>query len=107
MLELEELSTSPAVITLDGEDDQLIPDPFPFPKHYTPDIEIGLQTKNLPSKLQAKFYTRIANVMFMYTKKPRAAEFEEVARQIVKKYPFLVSPLDTCGHVRFIHSMHL
>ena len=105
MLELEELSTSPAVITLDGEDDQLIPDPFP--KHYTPDIEIGLQTKNLPSKLQAKFYTRIANVMFMYTKKTRAAEFKEVARQIVKKYLFFASPLDTCGHVRFIHSVHL
>ena len=103
------MNTSPAVITVDGEDDQQIPNPFPFPKHYTPDIEIGLQTNNLPPKLQAKLYTRIANVMFMYTKRPKTAEFQEVAKQIVHKYPFLVSPLDTEGHVRldFLYSMHI
>ena len=45
-------------------------------------------------------FLNIANVMFMYTNRPKTAEFQEVAKQIVHKYPFLVSTLDTEGHVR-------
>ena len=37
----------------------------------------------------------------MYTKHPQTLEYQEVVRQIVQKYPFLVSPLDTKGHVLF------
>uniref|UniRef100_A0A1X7T6Y0 Uncharacterized protein n=1 Tax=Amphimedon queenslandica TaxID=400682 RepID=A0A1X7T6Y0_AMPQE len=100
-----ELNASPAIITVENEEDHKIPSPFPFPKHYTPDIEIGLKMKNLQPKLQAKFFTRIANVMFMYTKHPKTLEYQEVVRQIVQKYPFLVSPLDTEGHGHIIKAL--
>ena len=40
--------------------------------------------------------------MFMYTKHPQTLEYQEVVRQIVQKYSFFVSPLDTEGHVSFI-----
>ena len=80
-------------IVVDGEDDMNIPDPFPFPPHYQPDIELGLKLQVLQPNQVAKFITRIANVMFLYKRYPRRSEYERVAQQVVKKYSFLESPV--------------
>lgn len=82
------------VVMVEGSADLDIPDPFPFPPHYPPDIELGLQLKQLQPKQLAKFITRIANVMLLYKRYPTRNDYQSVARQVVSKYPFLKSPLD-------------
>lgn len=83
-----------AVVVVEGAEDKDIPSPFPFPLHYPPAIEVGLKLKNLQPLQQASFYTRIANVMLLYKRYPTKVDFENVAREIGMKYPFLKSPLD-------------
>ncbi len=58
--------------------------PFTFPKHYQPDIETGNQLKELTPKQQAKLYSRIANVMFLFKRYPTyPKEYQNVARQVL------------------------
>ena len=45
----------------------------------------------------AKFYTRIAGVMAIYKRYPKREDYDRVARGIVRKYPFMRSPIS--GHV--------
>jgi len=45
----------------------------------------------------AKFYTRIVNVMAMFKIYPRHADYDNVSRAIVEKYPILKNPIN--GHV--------
>ena len=87
------------MVTVSGEEENEIPNPFPFPKHYTPDIELGLHMRNLQPKLLAKFYTRIANVMLIYKRYPSKKDYEQVGQQMVQKYPFLSLPVDPDSHV--------
>ena len=105
-----------AVIVLDGGDDADIPDPFPFPPHYNPELELGLiKLKSLQPKQFAKFMSRIANVMFLYIRYPTRREYERVGQQVIKEYPFLSSPMDPyvsyvysyiyIGMIKFIHLM--
>ena len=103
----------PAVYVVPDDEDE-IPDPFPFPKTYEVNIEaelaIGKVGKcwinqfildfcvgKLSSWSQTKFVTTIAGVMALYRRKPRAADYERVAREIVQKYPFIRDPIS--GHV--------
>ena len=91
-----------AVIVLDGGDDADIPDPFPFPPHYNPELELGLKLKSLQPKQFAKFMSRIANVMFLYKRYPTRREYERVGQQVIKEYPFLSSPMDP--YVSYVYS---
>lgn len=68
-----------------------LPDPFPFPKNYRPDVEACLSSKKMTSVTRAKFYTSIAHAMFQYTRQPSRDDCTSVARQIVAKYPFLAA----------------
>ena len=83
-----------AIVVVEGAEDKDIPSPFPFPPHYSPAIEVGLKLKDLQPLQQANFYTRIANVMVLYKRYPTKTEFENVARKVGVRYPFLKSPLD-------------
>lgn len=87
-------SRKSAIVVVEGADEKDIPSPFPFPPHYPPAIEVGLKLKNLQPLQQAHFYTRIANVMLLYKRYPTKGDYENVAREIGIKYPFLKSPLD-------------
>ena len=86
------------IVIIDAADDDEIPNPFPFPKHFNPQIEIGIQAKKLSSHQQSKFVTAIANVMYTYKRKPNKDDYDRVARQCVEKYPFIASPISY--HVR-------
>ena len=55
---------------------------------------MGLKLQAMSALTFAKFLTRIANVMFLYKRYPKKADFECVAEQIVTRYPFMVSPLE-------------
>ena len=100
-------STNPssAVIVLDGGDETDIPDPFPFPPHYNPELELALKLKCLQPKQFAKFVTWIANVMFLYKRYPTRRKYERVGQQVIKKYPFLSSPMDP--YVSYVYSSYL
>ena len=88
------------VITIEGQEDVNIPYPFPFPSHYRSDIEMGLKLKVMSPLTFAKFLTRIANVMFLYKRYPKKADFENVAEQIVTHYPFMISPLERAVSIK-------
>ena len=81
-------------MVVEGSAEQDIPSPFPFPPHYTLDIELGLKLKQLQPRQQAKLITRIANVMLLYKRYPTKLDYENVARDLVAKYPFLKSPIN-------------
>ena len=83
-----------AIVVVEGAEDKDIPSSFPFPPHYPPAIEVGLKLKELQPLQQANFYTRIANMMLLYKRYPTKTDFENVAREVGVKYPFLKSPLD-------------
>lgn len=82
------------VIVVEGSEEKDIPSPFPFPTHFTNDIELGLTLKKLHPNQQSKLCTRIAHVMLLYKQYPTKVEFENVARELIAKYPFLKSPVD-------------
>ena len=71
------------------EDEDHLPDSFPFPKHYRPDVEACLEAKRFTTSARANFYTSIARAMFTYKRSPTSAEYVSVARQLIEKYPFL------------------
>ena len=79
---------------VEGTEDKDIPSPFPFPPHYTSDIELGLKLKQLQPKQQASLITRIAHVMLLYKRYPSKDDYSNVAEELVAKYSFLKSPLD-------------
>ena len=88
------------VIIIDAADDDEISNPFPFSKHFNPQLEVGIQAKKLNSHQQTKFVTAIANIMYTYKRKPSKEDFDCVARQCVEKFPFIASPITY--HVRTI-----
>ena len=87
-------SQASPVITAEGQEDMDIPYPFPFPSHYRSDIEMGLKVKVMSPLTFTKFLTRIANVMFLYKRYPKKADYDSVAEQIVTRYTFMISPLE-------------
>ena len=86
------------IVIIDAAGDDEIRNPIPFPKHFNPQIEIGIQAKKLSSHQQSKFVTAIANVMYTYKRKPNKDDYDRFARQCVEKYPFIASPISY--HVR-------
>ena len=99
------IQTSPAVI-VEAQEERDIPYPFPFPSHYRSDIEMGLALKVMSPLTFAKFLTRIANVMFLYKRYPKKADYEIVADQIVARYPFMRSPLERTVGVKYDYHYH-
>ena len=86
-------SSPKTIIIVDGEADKDIPDPFPFPPHYQPDIELSLKLRVLQPNQVARLITRLDNAMFLYKRYPKRCEYERVAQQVIQKYPFLKSPI--------------
>ena len=63
-----------------------LPNPF---KNFEEGIEAGLNKGELTVAQRRRFYTTIADAIFMYKSYPKFAELENVARQIVKRWTFL------------------
>ena len=83
-------SQASPVITVEGQEDVDIPYLLPFPAHYRSDVVMGLKLKVMSPLMFSKFLTRVANVMFLYKRYPKKADFESVAEQIVTCYPFMM-----------------
>lgn len=81
-----------AVKKVEEDVSQCLPDPFPLPKNYRPDVEECLKLGKMTAASKACFFSTIASAVFHYKKFPTRDEKVSIAKQIVKKYPFLGTP---------------
>jgi len=90
------------------EESTPLPDPFPLPTNFCPDVHLCLVKKKMTKASRAAFYTAVAAAMFQYKRYPSRDDFVSVARQIIAKYPFLGSKSFGASHVRslLVFSMH-
>jgi hypothetical protein len=68
--------------------------PFVLPQNYSPAVSEGLKHGSLTGKAMVKFITEISHALFSFKSYPTAEERDHVARQCVKKFPFLEA---SCG----------
>lgn len=68
---------------------RLLPNPFPLPLNYRPDVEECLKQKHMTKSAKASFFYSIASAMYRYKCWPSHDEKVQVAKQIELKYPFL------------------
>ncbi len=66
-----------------------LPDPFPLPLHYRPDVEACLKQGRMTTTAKAAYFSAVAGAMFQFKRFPSRDEKVCVAKQIVAKYPFL------------------
>lgn len=75
------------------EEDMIpLPDPFPLPKHYKADVEIALKQRKMSWTTRCQFISDIASTMLGYKQYPSNEDYENVARTVVSRYPFLRAP---------------
>ena len=79
--------------------------PFELPQNYTPIVAEGLRAGRLSGKALVKFITEIAHAVFRYKSYPTREEKDHVARQCVKRFPFLEATCGT-GYVSILYEMH-
>lgn len=96
----------PKSIKKTKEESTPLPDPFPLPTNFRPDVHLCLAKMTKASR--AAFFTAVAAAMFQYKRYPSRDDFVSVARQIIAKYPFLGSKSFGASHVRslLVFSMH-
>ena len=67
-------------------------DPFELPKNYRSDVEAALKTGCMTLETNKSFLSTVAVSMFVYKKYPKADDYNNVARVMIKMYPFMRSP---------------
>jgi hypothetical protein len=88
------ISKRPKIIK--SEDDRTpLPNPFPLPKHYQADVELGLKSGKMTFETMSTFLTAVANAMLVYKLYPSSDDYICVGRSIVAKYSFMSSPAGT------------
>ena len=70
-----------------------LPDPFPLPQNFRPDVELALKSGNMTANTRKTYLSQVASAIFGFKKYPSREEFMRVADQITRMYPFLQSPL--------------
>ena len=66
-----------------------LPRPFQLPVNFNPTIASALENETLSGKSRTKFVSVIAESIYGYKSYPTNDEYDHVAEQIVKKWPFL------------------
>ena len=93
-------------VSKDLDDVIPLPSPFPLPKHFSFDVEFGLQEKKMTRETTSKFITAVAGAMLNYKRYPSSDDYQNVARTIINKYPHLKSPTGSphvsCFCINFI-----
>lgn len=87
-------------IKIKKEQEPPLPRPFELPRNYPKAVANDLEKGLLTGKTRIKFLSSIAAAMFRYRSYPTRDEFDHVAEEIVKAFPFMRSGDDT-GHVSF------
>uniref|UniRef100_A0A1X7T5M6 PB1 domain-containing protein n=1 Tax=Amphimedon queenslandica TaxID=400682 RepID=A0A1X7T5M6_AMPQE len=79
-------------ITKTDDDKIPLPDPFPLPKRYRPEVEKALKAKQMSNKTRSDFLSSVASAILSFKLYPTREDYNCVARSIVKEYPFLKAP---------------
>ena len=80
--------------TVKSEEDAVpLTDPFPLPKHYSTEVEVALKAKRMSMVTRQDFLGKVASSMLYYKRYPSSADYANVGRTIIQKYPFLRSPV--------------
>ena len=69
-----------------------LPDPFPFPDNYSPEVIVALNNKLMPPDTLEKFKTAVGRTVFALKCYPTSKELEKVAIQATEKWIFLRAP---------------
>ena len=83
---------APSVIKKSKEETTPLPDPFPLPSNFRPDVHACLDNKRITKSARAAFFSSVAASMFQFKRYPTHDDYVAVARQVVSKYPFFASP---------------
>ena len=70
-----------------------LPDPFLLPQNFRPDVELALKSENMTTNTRKAYLSQVASAIFGYKKYPIREEFMLLADQIIRRYPFLQSPM--------------
>ncbi len=76
-----------------------LPDPFPLPLHYRPDVEACLKQGRMTATAKTAYFSEVAGAMFQFKRFPSRDEKVSVAKQLWLNIPFLLVPLDLEQHV--------
>ena len=86
------------------EDAIPLSDPFPLPKHFKAEIESDLKSCCMSLKTRRMFVSDVAGSMLAYKKYPLREDYANVARSIIKEYPFLRAPPGaSTPHVSYLY----
>ena len=96
----------PKLVKKTKEESTPLPDPFPLPKNFRPDVHLALTNKRMTKSTRATFFSTVAAAMFQFKKYPSRDDYVTVARQIVCKYPFLGSKGFGASHVSDEHTQN-
>ena len=69
--------------------------PFKLPQNYPPEVECCLRSKTMMPRTMNRFLTTLARAVFNEKCYPTAKEYESIAKEVIRKYPFLASPAGT------------
>ena len=78
----------------------VLPDPFPLPTNFRPDVEVCLKKRKMTKCTRVAFFTSVSSALFQYKRFSSRDDYVSVARQIVSKYPFLGSAGFGTSYVR-------
>ena len=87
-----------------------LPNPFPLPKNFRPDVELALSSGKMTNETRTAYINQVGSAIFGYKRYPDKEELVHVADAIVKKYPFLESPLPGGSKTVSVHgeySLHI
>ena len=68
-----------------------LPEPYPLPKHFKSDVETDLKSGKMSFNSHRVFMSHIASSMLAFKKYPTRDDYANVARTILKEYPFFKS----------------
>ena len=83
---------APVFIIEKDKNSKSVPDPFPFPEKYTPEVAMCISRQFMPPQVVEKVITCLARAVFAHKYYPTKSELEQVAAQAVQKYPFVKAP---------------
>ena len=90
---VEEITSSKHIRKKAKLKEEPLPDPFVLPENYRPDVEVALQSGKMTSETRKAFLSQVAASIFTRKRYPSREEFLRVALDVVRRYPFLESPV--------------
>ena len=66
-----------------------LPDPFPFPDNFTPEISLAMRNQIMPPRVLDKYITAVAREVFALKMYPTSKELERVSIQAIERWVFL------------------